>query len=95
MTYEKARNLLSQMFLIQFTKEEHDALGKAIEAITRQIPMKIQSDIETSVKAFDGEDKVEMFKCVPCSECGKWIVKNKSRNYCSNCGQAIDWSEVE
>ena len=33
MTKEKAVSLLSQMFLIQFSKEEHEALAMAINAL--------------------------------------------------------------
>ena len=33
MTKEKAVSLLSQMFLIQFSKEEHEALAMAIDAL--------------------------------------------------------------
>lgn len=33
MTKEKAVSLLSQMFLIQFSKEEHEALAMAIDTL--------------------------------------------------------------
>ena len=33
MTIDKAVSLLSQMFLIQFSKEEHEALAMAIDAL--------------------------------------------------------------
>ena len=33
MTVEKAVSLLSQMFCIQFSKEEHEALAMAIDAL--------------------------------------------------------------
>ncbi|MDD3747667.1 MAG: hypothetical protein PHD70_14500 [Anaerostipes sp.] len=64
---------------------------KAIEALEKQIPKKVNIDNATSVKAFDGENKVETFKCVPCPICGKWIVKNESTRYCSSCGQKLKW----
>lgn len=30
-----------------------------------------------------------------CPRCGKSHINNSPRNYCSNCGQKIDWSKYE
>ena len=45
MTKEKAVSLLSQMFLIQFSKEEHEALAMAIDALNADRKTENSSEI--------------------------------------------------
>ena len=45
----------------------------------------------SSVKAFDGNDKVLTYKCYPCPTCSKWIIYNENHKYCQWCGQKLDW----
>lgn len=44
MTKEKAVSLLSQMFCIQFSKEEHEALAMAIDALNADRKTEPQTD---------------------------------------------------
>ena len=56
-----------------------EALTIAINALEKQIPKKPKTD-----------DRYVMYIC-PC--CNDFIKVN--HNYCTNCGQAIDWSDEE
>lgn len=68
-----------------------EALDVAIQALEKQIPKKPIFDYNLS-------DTLSKFHC----ECGKTIKvnhdvgimdDNDAPNYCSNCGQKLDWSE--
>lgn len=58
-----------------------DALNTAVSALSKQKPKK-PNDMR-----FIGDIKVGL-----CSKCRNGIMD--SNNFCSKCGQAIDWSEV-
>ena len=45
----------------------------------------------TSVKVFDGNDKVLTYRCYPCPPCTKWLIDNENHKYCQWCGQKLDW----
>ena len=45
----------------------------------------------TSVKSFDGNDKVLTYRCYPCPTCTKWLIDNENHKYCQWCGQKLDW----
>ncbi len=58
-----------------------DAARLAIEALRKQEPMKLEIDGE-----FD----------LLCAGCGSVLdFKGHDGDYCPNCGQKIDWTEVE
>ena len=62
MTKEKAVSLLSQMFLIQFSKEEHEALAMAIDALNADCKTEPQTSkiIEAYTRGWaDGADAVK------------------------------------
>jgi hypothetical protein len=68
-----------------------EALDVAIQALEKQIPKKPIFDYNLS-------DTLSKFHC----ECGKTIKvnhdagimdNNDAPNYCSDCGQKLDWSE--
>lgn len=47
------------------------------------------------VKAFNPEtETVNTFNCIPCPQCGKWIVVNESHRFCSYCGEKLDWNNI-
>ncbi|MGI6500326.1 MAG: hypothetical protein ACOX1S_05450 [Anaerostipes sp.] len=95
MTNEKAIEMLKKRLNIPDYRDQipeyYETMEMAVQALEKQIPKKVNTNITTIVKVFDGENKVETFKCVPCPICGKWIVKNESTRYCSNCGQKLKW----
>lgn len=96
MTNEEARNILLTSVHPQ-TAEEAEAIGIAVRAVERMIPKKPN-------KVLDGPFPSPFW----CSVCGE-IVANQgwdaadgkpfflkcAENFCSNCGQAIDWSDSE
>lgn len=76
---------------IKFAKDNYEAITLAIKALEKQIPKKPIFDYNLS-------DTLSKFHC----ECGKTIKvnhdvgimdDNDAPNYCSDCGQKLDWSE--
>ena len=57
-----------------------EAMQIAINALEKQIPQKI------SIEGYCG------FVDYICPVCGNDIDLNKKYNYCSNCGQRLDWT---
>ncbi len=67
------------------------AFDMAIEALRKQIPMKVETDIDRSWG---------IYKTVPaCPSCGSFlqivdfIGDGKKISYCDSCGQAVNWEE--
>ena len=89
MTPKKALIIISKMcFLISDKADEikfrgfFAALKTAIEALKKQIPMKVN----ISIKGTTGWNT----KC-HCPNCRSFLSKGK---YCSECGQALDWGDT-
>lgn len=66
-----------------YSKKLIEANGQAILALEKQIPKKVN----ISLKGTTGWNT----KC-HCPNCRSFISKGK---YCSECGQALDWSDTE
>lgn len=86
MTYEEVRNnfiqdLAENAYLSMCSMEE---MKIVIEALDKQIPKKI---IRKSKKA-----SLENIKC---PNCQREIDAMNIVNYCTYCGQALDWSAIE
>lgn len=73
--------------------ETMDAIGYAVSALEKQIPKRPTFDYNLS-------DTLSKFHC----ECGNVIKvshdmgimnNNNAPNYCSKCGQKLDWSDEE
>lgn len=56
----------------------------AIEALEKQTPEEVRNTYVSEVGFLWGE----------CPECGKKIAYVQDRNFCSNCSQALDWSNA-
>lgn len=86
MTYEEVRNnfiqdLAENAYLSMCSMEE---MKIVIEALDKQIPKKI---IRKSKKA--------SLEDIKCPNCQREIDAMNIVNYCTYCGQAIDWSDKE
>ena len=86
MTYEEVRNnfiqdLAENAYLSMCSMEE---MKIVIEALDKQIPKKI---IRKSKKA--------SLKDIKCPNCQREIDAMNIVNYCTYCGQALDWSAIE
>lgn len=57
---------------------------KVVEALEKQIPKKPQIDKQTWGRNFIVYE---------CPICNHWLDSKTQHNYCSNCGQAIDWGD--
>lgn len=64
-----------------------EALDTAIEALEKQLPKRVNYE-----GAFinSGFTRYQMAKCPTCE---RWYSSNDEINYCSGCGQKLDWSE--
>lgn len=69
-------------------------------SLEKQIPKKPIAkecfDFEAYYNSSNPDDELENCKrvCWACGRCG-FITTEKHQLYCSNCGQRIDWSEME
>lgn len=94
MTYEEARAVISKRICYMLlgcmdgeckhSNEKPCAVQMAREALEKQIPKKPSGTLTTS--------GISRYKSGNCG-CGTAIAM--VYKYCPNCGQSIDWSEVE
>ena len=84
MTHKKAIKQLTNVVIYHQGKCTREALDMAIEALKKQVPMK-------------PNDKFNVPYCVLtygiCPSCGLGV--NSDMKFCSECGQALDWSVSE
>ena len=66
----------------EVTDKIQEAMDMGIEAIEKQIPKKV-------ISASNDEDDFDYGMCPTCNQKMVW------GDYCTFCGQRIDWSEVE
>ena len=81
MTYEEAIKQLNSIAIYHFDKYTADAINMAIDALEKQIPKK-------PIEKFAFSDDIGAGLCPFCNE-----GVNEEMNFCSYCGQAIDWSD--
>ena len=81
MTYEEAIKLLNSMAIYHFDKYTANAIDTAINALEKQIPKK-------PIEKFAFSDDIGAGLCPFCNE-----GVNEEMNFCSYCGQALDWKE--
>lgn len=86
---EEIRSCLGVNNIIEPYSDEMIAFGMAIEALNKQMPMKPKTEIYENRVPSEQEVKV-----CPC--CGDtWNEYEFKLKYCWECGQAIDWSDIE
>lgn len=92
MTDKEAINLLSQMFLVQFTEEEFEALGMAIDALNNKRKTGHWNGHwidEDGNKVPLNKDGYPLGSCY-CDQCHEWLVGSDEYaikgNFCPNCG---------
>ena len=81
MTYEEAIKLLNSMAIYHFDKYTTYAIDLAIEALDKQI-------LKKPIEKYTDYDGTEAGLCPFCNE-----GVDEKMNFCSYCGQAIDWSD--
>ena len=106
MTAEEVRNQLEELirdresFMVgDYDKDIYDrdkeALEFAVKAVEKQIQKKLKAEmLQTFIQGYLYEDK-----CCVCPSCGTFrgnldykSYKIKKYSYCTDCGQALDWS---
>ena len=83
MTYEEAIKLLNSIAIYHFDKYTTYAIDLAIEALDKQI-------LKKPIEKYTDHDGTEAGLCPFCNE-----GVDEKMNFCSYCGQAIDWSDDE
>lgn len=81
MTYEEAIKLLNSIAIYHFDKYTTYAIDLAIEALDKQI-------LKKPIEKYTDHDGTEAGLCPFCNE-----GVDEKMNFCSYCGQAIDWSD--
>lgn len=85
MTNEKAIKLLSDMYKVSRGSIYGDAIKSGLAALEKQIPKKPNElDIDNS-GICDWT----------CGTCGRFHRNDFVLNFCSECGQAIEWSDED
>ena len=71
---------------MEISKEQMELVNKVSEALSKQIPMKVNREKELFYN--------QWAYCPICNnKMMNWASKSLCDKYCSNCGQALDWSE--
>ena len=83
MTYEEAIKQLNSIATYHFDKYTANAIDMAICALEKQIP-------KEPIEKFAFSDDIGAGLCPFCNE-----GVNEEMNFCSYCGQAIDWEDDE
>ena len=86
MTYEEAIKAIKDNYPSSGYTMLCKGLDIAIECIEKQIPKKPLHFIQTFENGCDDWE----YDCCPI--CGNGVTEDYD-NYCSNCGQALDWSD--
>ena len=74
----------------KFTEDDYKANEMAIKALEKQIARK--SEYEADGYA-DGELVYDYAKCPICGHDFEYEINDWGCNYCSDCGQKLDWGE--
>ena len=87
MTYKEAKDIINNT-RIQFGRSNgktlfFTAVGKALEAIEKQIPKKPKGDYHSCPH----------YRCPNCGGSVKMYAHDNIHPHCAFCGQALDWSE--
>lgn len=84
MTYEEAIKQLSNVTIYHQGKCTREAIDMAVEALKKQMP---KMPIEKFQVPYDP------LECGLCHSCNEGV--NSDMDFCSVCGQALDWGESE
>lgn len=90
LTTEEALEVLQEVCFEKDSKERLATL-MAIDALSTQMPKKplvIKHDEDVKIGAVTWKAGVPVYQC---SHCNRFITR--SNDFCSKCGQAIDWSD--
>lgn len=90
MTEQEAYNILNEVkelddSMYAYNRQYLESVDMALEALKKQVPKKMR------VRKFDVNGKCYKFRI--CKSCG-YTYGDVYMNYCSACGQKIDWSET-
>lgn len=90
---------------VQYVKLERDYLAKKNEPESKKLRIKIVTALNVALDAMDKRkpkkpkaDKYMYGVSYYCTECNAFVSYDThfgTPRYCRNCGQAIDWSEVQ
>lgn len=90
-TAQKAMQVMKKFTGSDVAREVDRAHEKAIEALEKQVCKK--PTLEGDGYAPDGSLVLDEWLCPRCNF--RYELDYEEHSYCPNCGQAIDWSDVE
>ena len=73
----------------KFTEDDYKANEMAIQALEKQIPKKPEYEADGYA---DGELVYDYAKCPICGHDFEYGINDWGCEYCSDCGQKLDWS---
>ena len=76
----------------KFTEDDYKANDMAINALEKQIPKKLEYEADGYA---DGELVYDYAKCPICGHDFEYGINDWGCEYCSDCGQKLDWSDEE
>lgn len=88
MTYEEAKmqiQAIPEKIWDQLSEPDREAMEMAFSALEKQIPRELIAEGDGYA---DGEMVYDSFYC---PSCDYYMEDYEVKNYCPNCGQAIDW----
>lgn len=90
----KAERFVRKCFDEDQNSKVAEALEMAIEDMQKLTPKPVQGEpLNHDVKINNCTFRKGTRILAICPSCGEWV--NKHHKHCSECGQAIDWSEKE
>lgn len=96
-----------RQFVVEVVEEQDRVIMRNIDHIAGKRYEHITIDRDKTLEALNNatakpvvvEDYNGEYKVKKCPTCGKWLAIVSKRkgdiNYCRNCGQKLDWSEVK
>lgn len=78
--------------IVQNAEDLNNAYDIAINALEKQIPKKPEYEADGYA---DGELVYDYAKCPICGHDFEYVINDWGCEYCSDCGQKLDWSDKQ
>ncbi|MEG0898478.1 MAG: hypothetical protein RSF40_02050 [Oscillospiraceae bacterium] len=82
----RRRKKMADDCIKHFMYGERQAVNIALKALQKQVPKKVVNFTELLT---DGETQYQFDRCPVCNHC---LIEGLDLNYCTECGQKLDWN---